>query len=166
MSESIHDFVARDIHGHERQLSEWRDQVLLVVNVASRCGFTPQYRALQKLYADHAGKGFTVLGFPCDQFGHQDPGDADAILDFCRTRYDVTFPLFEKIHVNGKDAHPLYVWLRRQAPGLLGSGAIKWNFTKFLLDREGLPVQRYAPATTPERIERDVLALLERQTAH
>jgi glutathione peroxidase len=161
MNESIHGFSVRDIQGRERNLGEWKGQVLLVVNVASKCGFTPQYAGLQKLHSDHAGQGFSVLGFPCDQFGHQEPGDEAEILNFCRTQYDVDFPLFEKLHVNGVDAHPMYVWLCAKAPGLLGSKGVKWNFTKFLIDREGRPVRRFAPSTAPERIEDDIVELLE-----
>jgi len=161
MHASIHEFSVRDIQGHERSLAQWRGQVLLVVNVASRCGYTPQYRGLQKLHAEHAEKGFSVLGFPCDQFGHQEPGDEAEILAFCRTRYSVDFPMFEKIEVNGEGAHPMYAWLRKKAPGVLGSTAIKWNFTKFLVDREGRAIRRYAPSTAPERLEKDILALLD-----
>jgi len=160
MPASIYEFTARDIHGRERSLAEWRGQVLLVVNLASRCGFTPQYRGLQKLHATHASRGFSVLGFPCDQFGHQEPGDEAEILQFCRTMYGVDFPLFAKIEVNGKHAHPLYAWLRKQARGVLGSSRIKWNFTKFLVDGEGRVVRRYAPSTAPEHIEKDILELL------
>ncbi len=160
MNTSIHDFSARDIQGRERSLGEWKGKVLLVVNVASKCGFTPQYAGLQKLQDDHAEEGFSVLGFPCDQFGHQEPGDEAEILDFCKTRYDVDFPLFEKIRVNGDDAHPLYVWLCSQARGVLGSKGIKWNFTKFLVDGDGQVVRRYAPSTTPERMADDIRGLL------
>jgi glutathione peroxidase len=160
MNTSIHDFSARDIQGHERSLGEWKGKVLLVVNVASKCGFTPQYAGLQKLQDDHAGEGFSVLGFPCDQFGHQEPGDEAEILEFCKTRYDVDFPLFEKIRVNGDDAHPIYVWLCSQARGVLGSKGIKWNFTKFLVDGDGQVVRRYAPSTTPERMAGDIRELL------
>ena len=160
MPDSIHDFSVRDIQGRERSLAEWRGKVLLVVNVASQCMYTPQYEGLQKLHAEHAGKGFSVLGFPCDQFGHQEPGDEGEIRDFCQTRYQVDFPMFAKIEVNGEHAHPLYAWLRKQAPGILGSTRIKWNFTKFLVDPEGRVVRRYAPSTAPERLQRDVLALL------
>ncbi|GAB3041679.1 MULTISPECIES: glutathione peroxidase [Oleiagrimonas] len=161
MNDTVYAFDARDIHGAERRLEEWRGQVLLIVNVASKCGFTPQYKGLEALQARYADCGFSVLGFPCDQFGHQEPGDAQEILDFCSTTYDVSFPLFEKIEVNGANAHPLYAWLRAEAPGVLGSAAIKWNFTKFLIDREGRPLRRYAPATTPERIEADLRVQLE-----
>jgi len=161
MPASIHDFTARDIQGRERSLAEWRGRVLLVVNLASRCGYTPQYQGLQRLYAEHAPSGFTVLGFPCNQFGHQEPGDEAEIQQFCQTRYGVDFPLFAKVEVNGKHAHPMYAWLRKQAPGVLGSTRIKWNFTKFLVDREGRVVRRYAPSTAPERLEKDILALLQ-----
>ncbi|KGI78328.1 glutathione peroxidase [Oleiagrimonas soli] len=161
MNETVYAFTARDIHGRERRLDEWRGQALLIVNVASRCGFTPQYKGLEALQRQYAARGFSVLGFPCDQFGHQEPGDAEDILQFCSTNYDVSFPMFEKIEVNGAQAHPLYAWLRKEAPGVLGSTAVKWNFTKFLIDREGRPVRRYASATTPERIETDIQAQLD-----
>jgi glutathione peroxidase len=160
MPASIHEFSVRDIHGRERSLAEWRGQVLLVVNVASRCMFTPQYQGLQALHAELAGKGFSVLGFPCDQFGHQEPGDETQILDFCQTHFSVDFPMFEKILVNGKQAHPLYAWLREQAPGVMGSTRIKWNFTKFLVDPEGRVVRRFAPSMAPERLRKAILARL------
>ena len=130
-----------------------------VVNVASKCGFTPQYEGLEALYRKLAPRGFAVLGFPCDQFGHQEPGDEAEIRSFCSLNYGVTFPLFAKIDVNGDGAHPLYRHLKKAAPGLLGSEAIKWNFTKFLVDREGHVVKRYAPTDKPESIEKDIVAL-------
>ena len=154
------DFTARDIDGAERPLREFAGRVLLVVNVASKCGFTPQYAGLEKLWRAHRDAGLTVLGFPCDQFGHQEPGDEAEIKQFCSLSYDVTFPLFEKIEVNGAGAHPLYRWLKQEQPGLLGTEAIKWNFTKFLVDRHGKPVKRYAPKDTPESIDGDVRAEL------
>jgi len=123
--------------------------VLLVVNVASKCGFTPQYAGLEALYRKYREAGLTVLGFPCDQFGHQEPGDEAAIREFCSTQYDVSFPLYAKIEVNGDAAHPLYRWLKQEKPGLLGTGRIKWNFTKFLVGRDGCPIKRYAPTDTP-----------------
>ncbi len=157
---SIHDFTADDINGVARSLELWRGQVLLIVNVASKCGFTPQYEGLEALHAAHSGRGFAVLGFPCNQFGHQEPGDAEEIKRFCSLTYGVTFPMFSRIEVNGPNAHPLYRWLKGQKPGLLGSEAIKWNFTKFLVDRDGQVRHRYAPMDAPEKLEKDILALL------
>ena len=157
---TAYDFSARDIDGNERPLAEFRGQALLIVNVASKCGFTPQYTGLEALHRKYHGQGFSVLGFPCDQFGHQEPGDEAEIRDFCSLNYDVSFPLFAKIDVNGADAHPLYQWLRKEKSGLLGIGAIKWNFTKFLVDKAGVPVRRYAPTDTPESIAKDLPAVL------
>jgi glutathione peroxidase len=157
---TVYDFTARAIDGAERSLSDYRGQPLLIVNVASRCGFTPQYAGLEALYRKHAGEGLVVLGFPCDQFGHQEPGDEAEIRTFCSTRYDVTFPMFAKIEVNGSDAHPLYRHLKQAATGLLGTETIKWNFTKFLVDRNGAVVKRYAPTDTPESIEQDLAGVL------
>ncbi|HMN34212.1 MAG TPA: glutathione peroxidase [Chiayiivirga sp.] len=157
---SIYDFTADDINGVARSLELWRGQVLLIVNVASKCGFTPQYEGLEALHAAHSGRGFAVLGFPCNQFGHQEPGDAEEIKRFCSLTYGVTFPMFSRIEVNGPNAHPLYRWLKGQKPGLLGSEAIKWNFTKFLVDRDGRVRHRYAPMDAPEKLEKDILALL------
>ena len=157
---TAYDFSARDIDGNERPLAEFRGQALLIVNVASKCGFTPQYTGLEALHRKYHGQGFSVLGFPCDQFGHQEPGDEAGIRDFCSLNYDVSFPLFAKIDVNGADAHPLYQWLRKEKSGLLGIGAIKWNFTKFLVDKAGVPVRRYAPTDTPESIAKDLPAVL------
>jgi glutathione peroxidase len=154
------DFSARDIDGGERALAEFRGRALLIVNVASRCGFTPQYRGLEALWRKHRDAGLIVLGFPCDQFGHQEPGDDAEIKQFCSLSYDVTFPLFAKIEVNGEGAHPLYRWLKKEQAGVLGTQAIKWNFTKFLVDRSGSVVRRYAPTDTPEKIDGDVAALL------
>lgn len=158
---SVHDFSALTLEGRNQPLAEFRGQVLLIVNVASRCGFTPQYAGLEALYRKLAPRGFTVLAFPCDQFGHQEPGNADEIRSFCSLNYDVTFPLFAKIEVNGAGVHPLYAFLKQAAPGLLGSESIKWNFTKFLLERDGKVVKRYAPADKPESLEQDILALLD-----
>lgn len=158
---SIYDFNVTDIDGQSRALSEWRDKVLLVVNVASKCGFTPQYEGLEALYRAHHQAGFAVLGFPCDQFGQQEPGDADEIKQFCSLTYDVSFPMFAKLEVNGADAAPLYRWLKSECPGILGSEAIKWNFTKFLIDREGQARRRYAPKDTPASLEKDIIALLD-----
>ena len=157
---TVYDFTARAIDGAERSLSDYRGQPLLIVNVASRCGFTPQYAGLEALYRKHAGEGLVVLGFPCDQFGHQEPGDEAEIRTFCSTRYDVTFPMFAKIEVNGPEAHPLYQHLKQSAKGLLGTEGIKWNFTKFLVDRNGAVVKRYAPTDTPESIDKDLAGVL------
>ena len=153
---TVYDFSARDIDGQERSLAEWRGKRLLIVNVASKCGFTPQYKGLEELWRKHRDRGLAVLGFPCDQFGHQEPGDEAQIKQFCSTSYDVSFPMFAKIEVNGEGAHPLYRWLKQQAKGLLGSESIKWNFTKFLVDEQGSVVKRYAPKDAPEKIERDL----------
>jgi glutathione peroxidase len=153
-------FTARDIDGAEQPLAIYRGKPLLVVNVASKCGFTPQYAGLQALYARFHEQGLEVLGFPCDQFGHQEPGDENEIKTFCSTRYDVTFPMFAKIEVNGANAHPLYQWLKSEKTGILGTEAIKWNFTKFLVDRSGRVVRRYAPADTPAKIESDIAAVV------
>jgi glutathione peroxidase len=153
---SIYDFTARDIDGKEQSLAEWRGKTLLIVNVASKCGFTPQYKGLESLWREHREQGFAVLGFPCDQFGHQEPGDEAEIKNFCSTSYEVSFPLFAKIEVNGEHAHPLYQWLKKEGKGILGSEGIKWNFTKFLINREGQVVKRYAPTDTPAKIEKDL----------
>ena len=157
---TAYDFTARDIDGVEQPLAAYRGKPLLVVNVASKCGFTPQYAGLQALYARFHEQGLEVLGFPCDQFGHQEPGDESEIKSFCSTRYEVTFPMFAKIDVNGANAHPLYQWLKSEKAGILGTEAIKWNFTKFLVDRTGRVVRRYAPTDTPEKIEKEIPALL------
>ena len=159
---NVYDFTARDIDGKERSLGEYRGKVLLIVNTASQCGFTYQYKGLEALHRKYADKGVEVLGFPCNQFGQQEPGDAAEIKNFCSLNYDVTFPLFAKIDVNGPTAHPLYQHLKSAKRGLLGTGAIKWNFTKFLIDRDGEVVKRYAPTDTPEAIGRDVGQLLSR----
>lgn len=157
---SIYEMTAKDIEGHELSLASLQGRVLLIVNVASRCGFTPQYAGLEKLQRQYADRGLTVLGFPCDQFGHQEPGNEAEIRNFCQTQYDVSFPMFSKIEVNGAGAHPLYAYLKSQAKGVLGTEAIKWNFTKFLIDREGRVVKRYAPQDKPEDLASDIEALL------
>jgi len=157
---AITDFHVRAADGSEVDLSAYAGKVLLIVNTASKCGFTPQYEGLEALHRRYAGRGFEVLGFPCNQFGAQEPGDAVEIASFCTLNYDVTFPLFAKIEVNGDGADPLYAELKRQAPGLLGSKAIKWNFTKFLVDRAGKVVARYAPTTKPEDMAEDIEKLL------
>jgi glutathione peroxidase len=146
--------------GSTTDLSSHKGEVMLVVNVASNCGFTPQYEGLEALQNQYRSKGFTVLGFPCNQFGAQEPGDAEEIASFCKLTYDVDFPIFAKIDVNGDDAAPIYKYLKDEAPGLLGSKAIKWNFTKFLVDRSGKVVKRYAPQTKPEELKQDIEALL------
>jgi len=157
---TLYDFSAQDIAGTEVSLERFRGQVLLVVNTASQCGFTKQYAGLERLYEDLNGRGFAVLGFPCNQFGGQEPGDAEEIANFCKLNYDVRFPMFAKIEVNGANAHPLYRWLKGEAKGLLGSEAIKWNFTKFLIDRHGHVVDRFAPTTEPAAIKPDIEKLL------
>ncbi|WP_266171800.1 glutathione peroxidase [Dyella subtropica] len=157
---TVYDFSARDIDGNERSLSEWRGKAMLIVNVASKCGFTPQYTGLEALWRAQRDYGLVVLGFPCDQFGHQEPGDEAEIKNFCSTNYDVSFPVFSKIEVNGGNAHPLYKWLKSEGKGILGSESIKWNFTKFLVNREGEVVKRYAPTDTPEKIGKDLEAQL------
>ena len=153
---SIYDFTVTDIDGNERRLDAWKDKTLLIVNVASKCGFTPQYAGLEALYEKFQEQGFAVLGFPCDQFGHQEPGDEAEIKNFCALTYDVKFPMFAKIDVNGANTHPLYKYLKHEAKGLLGSEAIKWNFSKFLVDKDGKVVKRYAPTDTPESIGKDL----------
>jgi glutathione peroxidase len=155
-----YDFTVKAIDGTDCSLGKYRGKVLLIVNVASECGFTPQYQGLEAMYRKLGPRGFEVLGFPCDQFGHQEPGDEAAIQGFCTARYDVTFPLFAKIKTNGAETEPLYKWLKQSAKGLLGSEAIKWNFTKFVVDRSGRVVRRHAPNTTPQKIEPRIEALL------
>lgn len=154
------DIEATTIDGATKKIGDYAGKVMLIVNVASRCGFTPQYAGLEALYRKFADRGLVVLGFPCNQFGAQEPGSEKEIASFCSANYDVTFPLFAKIDVNGDNAHPLYRLLKRDAPGILGSEAIKWNFTKFLVDRDGHVVKRYAPTDTPEQIAKDLEALL------
>ena len=157
---TAYDFSALDIDGRVRAMREFEGQALLIVNVASQCGFTPQYAGLEALWRKYRGRGFTVLGFPCNQFGRQEPGDAAEIKQFCTAKYDVTFPLFAKIEVNGAAAHPLYRWLKSAQPGVLGTEAIKWNFTKFLVDSRGNVVKRFAPSDAAEKVDPAVEALL------
>jgi glutathione peroxidase len=157
---TVHDFTVRTIEGAEQSLGEHRGKVLLIVNVASRCGLTPQYTALEALQRKHAARGFSVLGFPCNQFGGQEPGTEAQILEFCTLNYEVSFPMYGKVEVNGEGTHPLYAHLKSEAPGLLGSESLKWNFTKILVDREGRVVRRYAPTDSPESIEKDIEVLL------
>jgi glutathione peroxidase len=152
---SIYDFSATAINGQETELSMYRGKAMLVVNTASKCGFTPQYKGLEKLHEEYADKGLVVLGFPCDQFGHQEPGTESDIEQFCELNYGVKFPIFAKIEVNGDNAHPLYKWMRSVKKGLFGS-RIKWNFTKFLVDRDGNVVKRYGSTTKPEKIAADI----------
>jgi len=158
----IYEFTARTIDGAERSLGDYRGKVLLIVNVASACGFTPQYAGLEALQRRFKDRGFSVLGFPCNQFGGQEPGSEAEIASFCQTRFEVSFPMFAKIKVNGNDAHPLFHALTSQLPGMLGIEAVKWNFTKFLVDAQGLPQQRYAPQTEPAHIAGDIEKLLAR----
>jgi len=153
---TVHDFSAETLSGQPASLSDYKGKVLLIVNTASKCGFTPQYKGLEQLYLKYKDKGLFVLGFPCNQFGGQEPGTASEIASFCEINYGVTFPLFSKIEVNGAGAHPLFVHLKGEAPGLLGSKDIKWNFTKFLVNRTGIVLDRYAPTTSPESIEKDI----------
>ena len=153
---SLHSFQARSITGEPIDLSEYKGKVVLIVNVASKCGYTPQYEGLEALYQDYKERGLTVLGFPCNQFGNQEPGNSVDILTFCSTRYKASFPLFEKIDVNGPRAHPLYTWLKEEQGGVLGTKAIKWNFTKFLVGRDGQAIQRYGSSTTPDELRADI----------
>ena len=157
---SLYDFSVKDIHGKTVKLERYKGKVLLIVNTASECGFTPQYKGLEALYRKLHGKGFEILGFPCNQFGAQEPGNEKEIASFCEVNYGVTFPLFAKIDVNGRHAAPLYKLLKKEQTGLLGSEAIKWNFTKFLVDRKGKVVARYAPNTEPASLEADIAKLL------
>jgi len=158
---TVYDFEAQSIDGQKVALSQYRGRVLLIVNTASACGFTPQFAGLEKLNQQYGSQGLTVLGFPCNQFASQDPGDDAQIASFCQKNYGVSFQMMHKIEVNGGGAHPLYQWLTAEAPGLLGSKAIKWNFTKFLLGRDGRVIRRYAPQDTPEKIAKDIEAALQ-----
>ena len=160
MTASVHEFSARDIHGEEVPLERYRGKVLLVVNTASKCGFTPQYKGLEAIYRKYGNQGFEVLGFPCNQFGRQEPGDEHEIEQFCEVNFGVSFPLFSKVEVNGGNAHPLFRYLVTEAPGMLGTRRIKWNFTKFLVDREGRVRGRYGPNTKPEALEAEIEKLL------
>ena len=161
MTDTIYDFSATSLSGERADLAATKGKVLLVVNTASKCGFTPQYDGLEKVYEKYRDQGFEVLGFPCNQFGGQEPGENADIAQFCTKNYGVAFPMFEKVDVNGDDAHPLFKWLKAQAPGLLGTKDIKWNFTKFLVDRNGKVVDRYAPTTRPDAISGDIEKLLK-----
>jgi len=157
---TAYDFSAKTIDGNEQPLADYKGKAMLVVNVASKCGFTPQYTGLENLYKKYEKNGLVVLGFPCDQFGHQEPGDEAGIKNFCSLTYDVTFPMYAKVEVNGAKAHPFWQWLKKEKGGLLGMDGIKWNFTKFLVDKQGKVVKRYAPTDTPEKIEKDLAAVL------
>ena len=158
--QTIADFSARLPNGDEVSLADKLGKVVLVVNTASKCGFTPQYDGLEALWREYKDRGFEVMAFPCNQFGHQEPGDADQIEQFCKVNFGLSFPLMAKVEVNGANEPPLYSWLKQEAPGLMGTRSIKWNFTKFLIDREGRVVRRYPPTAKPERLERDIEALL------
>jgi glutathione peroxidase len=157
---SIYDFQADTLDGRPASLADWRGQALLIVNTASKCGFTPQYAGLEQVYRTYKERGFSVIGFPCNQFGAQEPGNADEIASFCSLTYDVSFPMMAKVDVNGPAAHPLYAYLKHAKKGLLGSEAIKWNFTKFLVDRQGEPVRRFAPLDKPEALSSAIESVL------
>ncbi len=156
MATTAYDFDATALDGAPQPLADYRGKVLLIVNVASKCGFTPQYAGLEELWREYGPKGLVVLGFPCDQFGHQEPGNAEEIRNFCSLTYDVSFPMFAKVEVNGANASPLWKWLKDEKSGLLGIDAIKWNFTKFLVGRDGRVIKRYAPTDKPESLARDI----------
>lgn len=160
MSDTIYDFTVQDIQGNEHDMGEFRGQVLLIVNTASKCGFTPQFEGLQALHGELEDKGLKVLGFPCNQFMNQDPGDNEAISQFCSLNYGVDFPMFAKVEVNGPGTHPLFRFLKQEAKGMMGSEKVKWNFTKFLVNRDGEVVRRYPPTTKPEAIRADIEKLL------
>lgn len=160
MNPSIYDLEVTDINGQRISMSKYRNKVLLIVNVASKCGFTPQYKELEEIYRDLNKSGFEILAFPCNQFGAQEPGDSEEIKNFCSLNYNISFPLFSKVDVNGDSASPLFEMLKNSLPGLLRTKAIKWNFTKFLVDRNGLPRVRYAPTDLPENIKKDIVSML------
>lgn len=157
---TVYELEAKSIDGAPQSLADYEGKTLLVVNVASKCGFTPQYTGLEAMYRKYKDKGLVVLGFPCDQFGHQEPGNEQEIKNFCSLKYNVSFPLFAKIEVNGAHTAPVYKFLKKEAKGLLGTEAVKWNFTKFLVDKHGNVVRRYAPTDTPESIEKDIAKIL------
>jgi len=159
-AQNIHEFKVKDAKGSEIDLSQYKGKVVLIVNVASKCGFTPQYAGLEELHKKYESKGLVILGFPCNQFGAQEPGNADEIQNFCSLTYDVTFPILRKIEVNGGNTEPIYDYLKSSAPGILGTEAIKWNFTKFLIDKKGKVSKRYAPNTKPEELTTDIETLL------
>jgi len=153
MSTNVYGFSAKTISGQEISLKDYAGKIILVVNTASKCGFTPQYKGLEKLYKDYKDQGLVILGFPCNQFGQQEPGSGSQISEFCELNFGVSFPIFDKVDVNGPEAHPLFNFMTREKPGILGIKKIKWNFTKFLINRQGEVVQRFAPTVTPEKIE-------------
>jgi len=157
---SVYEYEARTSAGNEVKLSDYQGKVVLIVNTASKCGFTPQFQGLQELYDKYHDRGLEILGFPSNQFKEQDPGSNEEILEFCQLNYGVKFPMFEKVDVKGENAHPLFRYLSDEAPGLMGSKSVKWNFTKFLIDRDGKPVKRFAPQTSPDQLEKDIEKLL------
>lgn len=159
-NKNIYQFKCDNINGEPVEMSEYKDQVLLIVNTASKCGFTPQYKGLEKLQKDYSDKGFSVLGFPCNQFGKQEPGDSEAIQSFCDLTYQTSFPLFKKVEVNGDNANELYQFMKSEAPGILGSQSVKWNFTKFLINRKGEVIKRFAPKDKPESLSKQIEELL------
>ena len=160
MKESFYDFKANDINGKEVSMSSYEGKVVLIVNVASSCGFTPQYEGLQKLYDEHKEKGLEILAFPCNQFGEQEKGDEEEIKNFCEKNYSITFPIFEKVEVNGNDAHPIFKFIKEQKKGFMGTESIKWNFSKFLLNKNGEVIKRYGSLDVPENLEEDIKQLL------
>lgn len=160
MSKTIYDFVVKDINGKEVSLSDYKGKTLLIVNVASKCGFTPQYKDLELIYRENKDKGFEVLAFPCNQFGAQEPGDENEIKNFCSLTYDVSFPMFSKVDVNGAETNPMYEFLKESLPGILGTKAVKWNFTKFLVDKNGKPVERFAPNDKPVEMMETIKKIL------
>lgn len=161
MPTSIHEFKARTLSGEEISLDQYKGKILLIVNTASQCGYTPQYAGIEALYKKYRDQGFAVLGFPCNQFGQQEPGTEAEIQTFCQKNYGVSFPMFAKVDVNGDQAHPLFDYLKKTLPGLLGTEPIKWNFTKFLVDKAGKPIGRFAPATKPESLDKEIENLLK-----
>ena len=160
MSHTIYDFSAKNSNGESINLSEYKGKTLLIVNVASKCGFTPQYKELEEIYKEYKSQGLEILAFPCNQFGSQEPGNIEEIKNFCSLNYDVSFPLFSKVDVNGKEAAPVYEFLKESLPGILGSKAVKWNFTKFLVNKDGIPEARYAPTDKPMDILKDIKKIL------
>lgn len=161
VAQNLYELTATLNNGSEKKLQDYKGKVLLIVNTASQCGFTPQYKGLQEMYDKYKGKGLEILGFPCDQFGHQEPGNDAEIQNFCQVNFGVNFPLFKKIEVNGEGTHPVYQYLKKQAPGLLGK-SIKWNFTKFLIDKQGNVIKRFAPMTPPEKLDKQIEELLSK----
>lgn len=161
MSTPLYDIKAKTIGGEEKSMTDFKDKVIIVVNVASKCGFTPQYEGLEKIYREYKDKGLVILGFPCNQFLSQEPGDEADIAKFCSLTYDVSFPMFAKVDVNGSNTHPLFGYLKKELPGLLGTKDVKWNFTKFLIDKEGKPVKRFAPRDEPEKMISEIEKILK-----